>query len=136
MTCDTKCGKCDGFHPTESCPWFRAADGSARPRRNHPDAVPLPVEDRPPLLPVAPPIECRSKVEEQLGDGSCMYHSLRRGERELGLPDATALALRQSIAAFVKANAGHVVCGKSLTAWLKLEQGSGITMDEYARRQA
>ena len=39
-----------------------------------------------------------------------MYHSLRRGERELGLPDATALALRQSLAAFVKANVGRCVC--------------------------
>ena len=78
------------------------------------------MEDRPPLLPDAPPIECRGKVEKQLGDGSCLYHSLRRGERELCLPDATALALRQSLAAFVKANAGVRVCGKSLTAWLQL----------------
>ena len=88
------------------------------------------------LIADAPPIECRGKVEQQPGDGSCLYHSLRRGERELGLPAATALALGQSLAAFVKANASLRVAGKSLTAWLKLERGGGITMDEYARRQA
>ena len=136
MTCHATCDKCGDHHPTERCPWFRAANGSARQRQNHPDAVPLPVEDRPPLLPDAPPIECRGKVEVQPGDGSCMYHPLRRGERAIGLPGGTALALRQRLAAFVKANPGRRIAGKSLTAWLKLERGGGITMDAYARRQA
>jgi hypothetical protein len=65
-----------------------------------------------------------------------MYHPLRRGERAIGLPGGTALALRQRLAAFVKANPGRRIAGKSLTAWLKLERGGGITMDAYARRQA
>jgi hypothetical protein len=131
-----KCDKCDGIHPTDQCPWFRTKDGTARTRTSHPDAVPLPQDERPPLLPNSPSVEVRGEVEQQPEDGSCLYHSLRRGEIALGRAGRSARTIRQELAEFCRDEHDTRCSGKTLDEWLVHERGDSLTMGEYTRRQA
>ena len=121
----------DQAHSTINCPWYRKPDGTARARSCHPDAIPLPQDERPPLLPDAPPVIATGTVEVQPADGSCLYHSLGRG----ALPRVSAAMLRPELAAFMAENPKLLVNGKTMTEWLSAERGA-ISMDEYTRRQA
>ena len=112
-----RCARCDEIHPTKLCPWFKDE------RDDHPDAVPLPIEERPPLLPNALPIIAKGEVERQPPDGSCLYHSLARGGRELDGHWLTARELRKQLAAFCAANGLVSISGKTFNAWLQLEHG-------------
>ena len=73
-----RCDRCDGTHVSTECPHFKW------PRATHKDARCMPVEERPALAPDVAPVEASGKLIKQPGDGSCLYHSLSRGERELG----------------------------------------------------
>ena len=125
-----RCDRCDGFHPSEKWPQFR------KPREDHRDARPLPQNERPPLVPDSPVLEATGSLEKQLMDGSCLYHSLVRGERALGLPSTSHVVLRSNLASWVRENGRRMFNGKSVAAWLHLELGREMHVATYAARQA
>ena len=125
-----RCDRCDGTHVSTECPHFKW------PRATHKDARCMPVEERPALAPDVAPVEASGKLIKQPGDGSCLYHSLSRGERELGQRGTPHAELRRELAMWVKSNGVLPFNGKTVSAWLESELGRPISVAAYAKQQA
>ena len=121
-----KCDKCDGNHPTDSCPWFK------KPRDKHPDAKPA--SEKKMLGMQSGPVEVlrasAARVIRQPGDGSCLFHSLSHG---LG-DGSTASKLRREIAEFIAANPTLNISDSPLKDWVLWDSGS--TVQQYCRKMA
>ena len=113
VTKRNKCdeNQCDENPPTDQWSWYRTNDGTV----SHPEAIPLPQDDSP-LLPNAPSVEARGEVEQQPTGGSCVHHSLRRGEIALGWDDHSVNTHGGELAA--------CCTGKTFDAWLVHERES------------
>ena len=105
------------------------------PRGTHKDARCMPVEERPALPDVAP-VEAIGKLIKQPGDGSCLYHSLSRGEWELGRRGTPHAELRRELAMWVKSNGPLPFNGKTVSAWLESELGRPMSVAAYAKQQS
>ena len=118
-----KCDKCDGAHPTDSCPWFK------RPRERHPDANPATGRKQ---LGGSGVVEIlrSARVVRQPGDGSCLFHSLSYGLRD----GSAAHALRRQVASFIEANPELTISDSPLRDWVNWDSGQSVS--SYCRRMA
>jgi len=117
-----KCDKCDGPHPTDSCPWFKKA------RERHPDAARA--ANKKSLGDASGPVEVihGARVVRQPADGSCLFHSLSHGLRD----GSTALSLRKQISAFIESNPELMISDSPLREWVLWDSAS--TVPAYCRR--
>jgi len=119
------CDKCDGAHPTDSCPIYK------KKREDHPDAwrnfgrkTPLEMGKG------GGNFKLRSaRVISQPGDGNCLFHSMAHS-----LPGARASSLRREIAEFIKENPDLEIADTPLRDWVKWD--SGCSVAQYASRMA
>uniref|UniRef100_A0A7S0DZ62 Ubiquitin thioesterase OTU n=1 Tax=Hanusia phi TaxID=3032 RepID=A0A7S0DZ62_9CRYP len=119
------CDKCDGAHPTDSCPIYK------KKREDHPDAwrnfgrkTPLEMGKG------GGNFKLRSaRVISQPGDGNCLFHSMAHS-----LPGARASSLRREIAEFIKENPDLEIADTPLRDWIKWD--SGCSVAQYASRMA
>jgi len=114
-----ECDKCDGPHPTDSCPIFKKA------RDSHPDAK------RGKPMDMGQPgggyTLRNARVVRQPGDGSCLFHSMAYGIGGRG-----ATALRRDIASFIQKNSRLMIADTPLEDWVRWDSGSSVTT--YASR--
>eukprot|EP00658_Telonema_sp_P-2_P031487 TRINITY_DN2354_c0_g1_i1.p1 TRINITY_DN2354_c0_g1~~TRINITY_DN2354_c0_g1_i1.p1 ORF type:complete len:198 (+),score=9.96 TRINITY_DN2354_c0_g1_i1:157-750(+) len=113
------CDRCDGPHPTESCPIFR------NPRGNHPDATrrkPMDMGGGGGNMTLV-----NARVVRQPGDGSCLFHSLAHGVGSSG-----ANSLRRDIANFIQKNPNLLIAETPLKDWVRWDSGSSV--NSYASR--
>ena len=87
-------------------------------------------------MPDVPPVEASSKLERQPSDGSCLYHSLARGEKALAWRGTPHAELRRELAAWIKTNSTLQFNGKTVSAWLQSELGRPLSVTAYAKQQA
>ncbi len=147
------CDKCDGPHATDACPHFKKA------REKHRDAWEA---YKPPLKLASSsegasatnkrPTDTKRTAEEaaaaaarqlrgatvvkQPGDGSCLFHSLAYGARQLpggaGASLTTAEGVRSSVLRFIEKNPSEECAGVPLRDWISWE--SGLEPAAYCQR--
>lgn len=117
------CDKCDGNHPTESCPYFKKS------RDNHVDATSRGkgIGSATSALPGANLKNAR--VVRQPGDGSCLFHSM-----SYGLKEGTANSLRSEVCAYIVDNPGMKISDTPISDWVRWDSGSSV--GDYARRMS
>mmetsp|Transcript_75086 Transcript_75086/g.195661 ORF Transcript_75086/g.195661 Transcript_75086/m.195661 type:complete len:352 (+) Transcript_75086:1-1056(+) len=126
-----KCDKCDGPHPTDSCPHFQKA------REQHKDAWanygqknPLKMGKSGGRLVVR-----QARTVPQPGDGSCLFHSLcfgLNGGQSHG--QFRAGSLRKELASFIQRNPLVKISGDTLEEWVKWDARTSVS--NYARRMS
>ena len=117
------CDKCDGKHPTDSCPYYKKA------RENHPDAQRGRKQmGGTSLLPGA--FLPSARVVRQPGDGSCLFHSMSYG---LG-QGYSANRLRNEICTFISNNPRLKISDTPLCDWVRWDSNS--TVADYCRRMS
>jgi len=123
---EISCDKCDGKHETDTCPHFK------KQRDNHPDAQRrkfmndlgggggnkfIRVSD--------------ARVIHQPGDGSCLFHSLRRGiGQQKGISNTRSL--RYVLADWVTKNKDVKIADTKVKEWVKWDSNSSV--DTYTKR--
>ena len=122
-TTATVCDKCDGKHLTENCPYFK------KPREAHPDATSRGkgLGSIPSTLPGATLRNAR--VVRQPGDGSCLFHSL-----SYGLKDINANTLRAEICNYIINNPNMLIADSPISDWVKWDSGSSVV--DYGRKMS
>ncbi|CAK9100931.1 Ubiquitin thioesterase OTU1 (OTU domain-containing protein 1) [Durusdinium trenchii] len=119
------CDRCDGPHETERCPHFK------KPREKHPDA-----QKRKGIVGLGGNggnVFVRAqdvRVFPQPGDGSCLFHSLRKGLGSKGL--SSTFALRQSLAQWVRKNSHVKIADTPVREWVRWD--ANCSVEAYARR--
>ncbi len=118
------CDKCDGKHETENCPHYKKA------RDDHIDAKKngWKLVGGTSNLPGA--VLRSARVVSQLGDGSCLFHSLSYGIKD----GSTATTLRRDICEFILTNPTTPICETPLSDWVKWD--SGTSCADYARKMS
>jgi len=116
------CDKCDGPHHEDDCPFFKG-----RKRVKHHDAWDRygkngEAED----ISERPSIVQSAKVIPQPGDGSCLFHSL-----SYGLKNVSATQLRAAIASFIAENPEATVASNPIKDWVLWD--SGMDVASYAK---
>eukprot|EP00929_Paragymnodinium_shiwhaense_P046379 TRINITY_DN23605_c0_g1_i1.p1 TRINITY_DN23605_c0_g1~~TRINITY_DN23605_c0_g1_i1.p1 ORF type:complete len:539 (-),score=105.11 TRINITY_DN23605_c0_g1_i1:205-1821(-) len=131
----TTCDKCDGPHPTDSCPHFKKA------REKHKDAWVNYGSKTPKQMGVdrGKFVLYNAKCVRQPGDGSCLYHSLCYGLNSVKsgaavVKTASARELRSELAAFVERNPMLEIAGDTIEEWVRWDSNSSVTA--YARKMA
>lgn len=124
-----KCDKCDGPHPTASCPHFRKG------RENHKDAWANYGKEHPGRMGSAGGnfVLRNARVVPQPGDGSCLFHSLSFGLRALGDKES-AYSLRSKLADYIRRNPKLEIAGDTLEEWVSWDSNSSV--HAYSARMA
>lgn len=120
---DLCCDKCDGKHETDACPHYKKS------RENHPDAQRNSKHlGGSSILPGA--LLKTARVVRQLGDGSCLFHSISYGLRD----GSSASSLRNEICQFIVKNPTFKISDTPLSDWVKWD--SGTNCRDYANRMS
>lgn len=101
------CDRCDGPHPTASCPHFNGG------RDDHDDAIAGLGKGGGKEAPDVAPVILSARVVPQPGDGSCLFHSLSHF-----IPGSSAQQLRQVATAYIEKNPEAEVAGTALRKWV------------------
>jgi hypothetical protein len=117
------CDKCDGKHPTDSCPYFKKA------RENHADATSRGKGLGSATSPLPGATLKNAKVVRQPGDGSCLFHSMAYGLRE-----GSANSLRAEICQFIVSNPSMKISDTPISDWVRWD--SGTSVGDYAKRMS
>lgn len=102
------CDRCDGDHPTTSCPHFK------KDRGTHKDCTAMLGKKGKELGHCPPLVITRAKVVQQPPDGSCLFHSLAYGLRE-----GNASALRRELMAFIRKHPELEISETALRDWIR-----------------
>eukprot|EP00928_Gymnodinium_smaydae_P024667 TRINITY_DN19895_c0_g1_i1.p1 TRINITY_DN19895_c0_g1~~TRINITY_DN19895_c0_g1_i1.p1 ORF type:complete len:539 (+),score=51.43 TRINITY_DN19895_c0_g1_i1:94-1710(+) len=124
-----KCDKCDGPHPTDSCPHFK------KKREDHKDAWANYGKNHPANLGGSGGnfVLRGARVVRQPGDGSCLFHSLCHGLNKIG-ERSHATQLRHDIARFIQRYPKLEIAGDTLEEWVNWDANTSVT--NYAQRMA
>mmetsp|Transcript_4373 Transcript_4373/g.10579 ORF Transcript_4373/g.10579 Transcript_4373/m.10579 type:complete len:470 (+) Transcript_4373:44-1453(+) len=128
-----KCDKCDGPHPTDSCPHFK------KTRENHKDAWVNYGRKHPLSMGKGggKVIVRNAYTVRQPGDGSCLFHSLcfgLNGGRQANGSGLRAEQLRRQLMAFIEQNPTLQISGDTLEEWIKWDSQASVIA--YTRRMA
>ena len=121
------CDKCDANHDTVACPYYNKA------RKKHPDA-----QKRSQIVNIGGDGGDRIirsnavVVHRQPGDGSCLYHSLRRGLGETISSLRSTQDLRHKLAEWVTSNRNFKISDTPVSEWVRWD--ACCSVDMYARR--
>jgi len=130
-----KCDKCDGPHPTASCPHFR------KPREEHKDAWANYGKKH--ALQMGSQggnfVLRNAKLIKQPADGSCLFHSLnfglcREGGGQRSSPYGGAEALRRELARFIAEHPQLEISGDTLEEWVRWDANTSCI--GYAKRMS
>lgn len=111
------CDKCDGAHETDRCPYYKSKRGS------HPDEQKNFYKKLGGTSTLPGQTLRSARVIRQLGDGSCLFHSMAHG-----LGDGTsASSLRRQICAFIAKNPKVKIADTPLSDWVKWDSRGSVT---------
>eukprot|EP00747_Dinoflagellata_sp_TGD_P168205 gnl/TRDRNA2_/TRDRNA2_194048_c0_seq1.p1 gnl/TRDRNA2_/TRDRNA2_194048_c0~~gnl/TRDRNA2_/TRDRNA2_194048_c0_seq1.p1 ORF type:complete len:397 (-),score=31.94 gnl/TRDRNA2_/TRDRNA2_194048_c0_seq1:109-1254(-) len=128
-----RCDKCDEAHETASCPYFKKS------REDHADAW-VNLTSTSASSPSRPSRVCNApktlygyetQVVQMPGDGTCLFHSVAYGLRNLGFSE-DGHNIRQRVARFISENPECEISGTPLRSWV--EWDSQATVAAYAQR--